>query len=311
MGLSSLTLRKSLSKGLDLLHTGKKMARKSGLGRGLGALIPGIETQTSAGGISYLQVTDIGPNPHQPRSQMSTEELDELASSIREHGIIQPLVVSYSEQTGKYVLIAGERRLLAAQKAGLDTVPAVIREVSEQQRLELALVENLQRTDLSPLDAAEAYRQLDEIFNLSHEEISNRVGKSRTSVTNTLRLLKLPAQIKTALAESRISEGHARALLALPTPEAQIAVLHMIEKQSLNVRQTEELVRKMSGERIPSTLKPPRKPELSALEDGLRRHFGTKVSLRNRQKGGGTITIHYYSDEELNTLIEKILGDRE
>lgn len=285
------------------------MARKSGLGRGLGALIPGIESQTFAGGISYLQVTDIDPNPHQPRSQMSAEELDELASSIREHGIIQPLIVSFSEQTGRHVLIAGERRLLAAQKAGLDTVPAIIRDVNEQQRLELALVENLQRTDLNPLEAAEAYRQLDENFNLSHEQISNRVGKSRTSVTNTMRLLKLPPQVKTALAESRISEGHARALLALPTPEAQIAILHMIEKQSMNVRQTEDLVRKMSGERVPSTPKPSRKPELSALEDRLRHHFGTKVILRDRQKGGGTITIHYYSDEELNTLIENIFGD--
>jgi ParB family chromosome partitioning protein len=242
---------------------------------------------------------------------MTDNELDELASSIREHGIIQPLVVSYSELTGKYILIAGERRLLAAQKAGLDTIPALIREVSEQQRLELALVENLQRTDLSPLEAAEAYRQLDEDFKLSHEEISTRVGKSRVAVTNTMRLLKLPPQIKTALAENRISEGHARSLLTLPTPEAQIAALNTIEKLSLNVRQTEELVRKLCGERAPVAPKPPMKPELSALEDRLRRHFGTKVSLRDHQKGGGTITIHYYSNEELNTLIDNIFGGRE
>jgi len=157
------------------------MAKKSGLGRGLSALIPGSESNLSSGGIDYVHISQIIPNPRQPRSKILPEEIEELTLSIKEHGILQPLVVSYDDALGKYILIAGERRLRAASQAGLDTVPVISREVSDQQRLELALVENLQRTDLSPLEAAEAYRQLSEDFLLSHEEIAARVGKSRVS----------------------------------------------------------------------------------------------------------------------------------
>jgi ParB family chromosome partitioning protein len=285
------------------------MARKSGLGRGLGALIPGGETSSEAGGVTYLHVGAIVPNPRQPRSHFQPEELADLANSIREHGVLQPLVVSYDEDTGKYVLIAGERRLLASRQAGLDTVPAIIREVSEQQRLEIALVENLQRTDLSPLEAAEAYRQLVDDFKLSHEEISQRVGKNRVTITNTLRLLKLPLEIKQALVEGKISEGHARTILSLPTPEAQVAALQSILKHTLNVRQTEELVRKMSGEKPPTQSKPPLPPEMASLEERLRTHLGTRVKLHHRSQGGGTITIHYYSSEELDALIENLPGE--
>lgn len=285
------------------------MTRKSGLGRGLGALIPENETSAGLAGVNYVHVNAIIPNPRQPRSQFHPEEIDELATSIRQHGILQPLIVSYEEENSKYILIAGERRWLAAKQAGLDFVPAIIREVSDQERLELALVENLQRTDLNPLEAAEAYRQLSEDFHCSHEQISMRVGKSRAAITNTIRLLKLPFEIKQALIENKISEGHARSLLSLPTPESQTSALHTILSHNLNVRQTEELIRRLLGETPKRPLKSKVRPELAAFEDRLRSHLGTKVKLYNREKGGGTITIHYYSDEELNALIKTLLGE--
>ena len=285
------------------------MARKTGLGRGLEALIPGSESAPPPGGVNHIPVGKIAPNPRQPRTRFDPEELSELAASIREHGVIQPLIVTQDEQAEQYILIAGERRLVAARQAGLESVPAVVREASDQQRLELALIENLQRTDLGPLEAAEAYRQLAEEFNLSHEEISARVGKSRTAVTNTLRLLRLPARVQQALVDGEITEGHARALLALATPQAQNAALQTILAHSLNVRQTEELVRKLSGQRPPAQPKPTPPPEITALEARLRDSLGTKVSL-NRRRKGGTLVIHFYSDEELDALVDTILGDK-
>jgi ParB family chromosome partitioning protein len=208
---------------------------------------------------------------------------------------------------GRYVLIAGERRLEAARLAGLTSVPVIVRQATDQQRLEMAIIENVQRSDLSALEQAEAYRQLAEDFDLSHEKISIRVGKSRVAVTNTLRLLKLPDMIKNALIEGRISEGHARALLALSTLEAQAAALHTVLKQEFNVRQTEELVRKLSGEKPSRKPKPATVPELAELEERLRSSLGTKVTLRSGRKGG-TVTIHYYSDEELNALMGRLLN---
>jgi ParB family chromosome partitioning protein len=255
-------------------------------------------------------VERIAPNPRQPRTNFDPQELAELAASIREHGVIQPLILTYGEQDDQYVLIAGERRLLAARQVGLEVVPAIVREASEQQRLELALIENVQRTDLGPLEAAEAYRQLAEDFGLSHEQISVQVGKSRAAVTNTLRLLKLPPAVQAALSEGRISEGHARALLALPTPQAQSAALQTVLERELNVRQTEELVHRLSGQKPISQLKPEPPPEMVALEERLRERLGTKVSL-NRRRKGGTLVIHFYSDEELDALVEQILGREE
>ncbi len=208
--------------------------RRSGLGRGLDALIPTSESQATSG-IINIPIDNIIPNPRQPRASVDAEELSELAASIREHGVIQPIIVSYDDAGTGYMLIAGERRWLAAREAGLENIPAIVREVSEQQRIELALIENVQRADLSPLETAEAYRQLSEEFGLSHEQIAEQVGKSRVSVTNTLRLLKLPADVKAALAENKISEGHARALLSLGTPQAQSAVLQSILSKDLSV----------------------------------------------------------------------------
>lgn len=290
------------------------MARKTGLGRGLDALIPsgftGPEEPPAAGNVLMIAAESIMPNPRQPRAHIAGEELAELADSIREYGIIQPLIVTRSEDAeGEegYILVAGERRLLAARLAGLESVPVILREASDQQRLELALVENLQRADLGPLEEAEAYRQLAEDFDLSHEDIAGRVGKKRATVTNTLRLLKLPPAVRQALADGRLSEGHGRALLALATPQAQIAAMHTILAQELNVRQTEALVRRLSGERPALKEKAIPAPEIIALEERLQTSLGTRVSL-NRRRKGGTLTIHFYSDEELDTLVDRILG---
>ena len=289
------------------------MTKKTGLGRGLDALIPSGEfapespTIAPTSGFEILPIANISRNPRQPRSQMNQEELSELAASIRENGILQPLIVTQSDEPEKYILIAGERRLLAASMAGLETVPVIVREASEQQRLELALIENVQRADLTPLEAAEAYRQLADDFNLSHEQIAQQLGKSRVAITNTLRLLKLPDDVRRSLAVGEITEGHARALLSLPTSQAQSAVLHTIIKHELNVRKTEDLIRKYLGERPPSQEKPAPKPDVTFLEERLQERLGTRVNLHPRKKGG-TLVIHYYSDEELDALILRILG---
>ncbi|GIV63780.1 MAG: ParB/RepB/Spo0J family partition protein [Chloroflexota bacterium] len=284
------------------------MTRKSGLGKGLDALIPGNQPSAGEGNIQQIPIEAISANPYQPRHEVENQHLEELAESIRQHGILQPIIVTRDPFSGQYALIAGERRLRAARLAGLERVPAIVRLASEQQRLELALIENLQRTDLGPLETAQAYQRLSDEFGLSHEEIAIRVGKSRAAVTNTLRLLKLPESVQKALANGSISEGHARALLQLPTPQAQIAVLQMIIERGLSVRQTEELTRKYSGERPPRSAPPDPMPEIRSLEEKLRQHLGTRVTLQHGKKGGKLI-IHYYSNEELNTLLDQLLRD--
>ncbi|MES0360217.1 MAG: ParB/RepB/Spo0J family partition protein [Anaerolineales bacterium] len=284
------------------------MSKKSGLGKGLDALIPITDSQIQDGGVTQIPIANIVPNPRQPRARFDPGELEELAISIREHGVIQPLIVTQTESGEQYTLIAGERRLMAAQLVELREVPVIIRGASDQQLVELALVENVQRADLGPLEAAEAYRQLTEDFKLSHEEIAARVGKSRVTITNTLRLLNLPDEVKEALVEGKISEGHARALLALPTGQAQGAALQSILKHDLNVRQTEELVRKLSGEKPAKQHAPTPNPEIKALEESLRQHLGTRVTLNQKRKGG-TLTIHYYSAEELDTILNLIMGE--
>lgn len=291
------------------------MARRPGLGKGLDALIPAGEEKSSKAakskpgqGIIQIPVEKIRPNPQQPRGAMEDGPLQELAASITEHGIIQPLIVSADLDGNGYTIIAGERRWRAAILAGLSTVPVIEKNVSEQGQLEIALIENLQRTDLTPLEMAEAYKQLVETFSLTHEQIAERVGKSRTSVTNTLRLLNLPDQVKKSLAEGFITEGHARALLGLPSGKAQRAALSTILNLGLNVRQTEALIKKMNGERPPAKFQPEPSPEIKALEDRLRDFFGTKVNLNDR-KNGGNLVIYYYSNEELNAILEKILPE--
>ena len=284
------------------------MARKGGLGKGLDALIPTETSKQNDVGSIYLPVGQIVANPRQPRSKIDDESLEELAASIREHGILQPLIVTSDPQGGQYVLVAGERRLKAAQLAGLQQVPVLIRQVTDQERLELALIENVQRADLTPLETAEAFFQLSEEFGLSHEEIALRVGKSRVSVTNTLRLLKLAEPVRIALAEGKISEGHARALLGLVNASAQAAAVEIVIANDLTVRQTEEYVRKLSGLRPPVSTPRSVPPEITALEEQLRTSLGTRVTLRKGKKGG-SLTIHFYSDEEMENLISQILKD--
>ena len=282
--------------------------RKSGLGRGLEALIPAVEDDAAGAvpGVLGVPLTSIIPNPHQPRAPIRDQDLVELAASIEEHGIIQPLVVTRAPDG--YHLIAGERRWRAARLAGLPTVPAVVKEVAPSEMLELALVENLQRADLNPLEEAVAYRQLVEEFGHTQEQVARRVGKSRVAVSNTLRLLKAARPVQEALLEGKISEGHARALLGLEQGEAQQAALKMVLKRGLNVRQTEELVRRLVGLRREEQ-RPRREisPETRALETRFREALGTKVSLTRRGEGG-RVVIHFYSEEELNALYERIVG---
>lgn len=281
------------------------MTRKTGLGKGLDALIPVDEQTPSGDSVLQIPVEQIIPNPRQPRLEMAEEDLQDLAASIREHGILQPLTVTHGDQPDQYILIAGERRLRASKIAGLASVPAIVREVTEIQRLELALIENIQRADLSPLETARAYQQLADEFSLTHEEISLKVGKNRVTVSNTLRLLKLPDKVQDALKSNLISEGHARALLGLSTSQAQLAALPVVISRGLNVRQTEELVQKMTGHKDPAPQKPVYYTQVKEIEDTLQSVLGTKVTLHYSPKGG-SLVIHYYSDEELDSIIHKI-----
>jgi len=284
------------------------MAKRGGLGRGLDALIPGSDELPGEGNITFVEIDKISPNPRQPRRNINPEELSELTASVVEHGVLQPLIISPGKNAGEYILIAGERRLQASRLAGFARVPVVVRETTDIEQLELALIENLQRTDLNSLEEAEAYRQLAEEFNLSHEAIAQKVGKNRVTVSNTLRLLKLPDNVKNALIENRISEGHARSLLALNTPEAQTAVLKTVLLRELSVRQTEELVRKYNGERLTKIPKTRVTPEVADVEERLRASLGTKVALRPTKKGG-SLTIYYYSGEELELLLGRLIDE--
>ncbi|KPL24154.1 MAG: hypothetical protein AMJ93_02990 [Anaerolineae bacterium SM23_84] len=286
-------------------------SRHRGLGRGLGALIPGAETPS---GLTQVRVDDITANPRQPRHEMGTETLRELADSILEHGLIQPLIVTeqaVSEGTGgpRYQLVAGERRWRAAMLAGLDWVPVLIKEATPEETLELALVENIQRADLNPLEEANAYRQLIDEFGLTQDQVAKRVGRSRVTVTNSLRLLRLPDEVQGALLAGRISEGHARALLGLPGQSLQIDVLRAIEKRALSVRQTEEVVRRLTASSAAEQEAPDAAaPETRALEDRFRRALGTKVSLF-RSRRGGRLVIYFFSEEELQALYDQIVGE--
>jgi ParB family chromosome partitioning protein len=282
------------------------MPPRSGLGKGLDALIPGGSqpVSTSASGVTQVAVDLIQRNPRQPREKFDINELENLAASIREHGVIQPLIVAPGKN-GVYILIAGERRLQASRKAGLKTVPVVIRNATDQQLLELAIIENVQRADLNAIEEAEAYQNMAKEFKMSHETIAQRVGKSRVAVTNTMRLLDASAAVKQALVDNRISEGHARAMLALTTAKAQETLLNTVVNLDLSVRQTEALARKYSGQKPVTKKKTASSADVNDIEKKLRSSLGTKVALKYSKKGG-TVTIYYYSDEELDTLLEKL-----
>jgi len=286
------------------------MARKGGLGKGLDALIPGgSNLPERESGVLEAPVAQVIANPRQPRVQLDESELEGLANSIREYGVLQPLIVSYNPASDQYTLIAGERRLRAACLAGLETVPVILRQASEQQRLELALIENIQRSDLTPLETAQAFHFLVDEFGLTHEEIAARVGKSRESVTNTLRLVKLPEAVKQGLARGEISEGHARALLGLEAnPQALEEIYKTVVNNKLSVRQTEELVKKLNSVQPRRAQRKDAPVEVQEMEDQLRRYLGTRIKLRYG-KDGGSLTIYYFSDEELNSMISKIIKE--
>ncbi len=279
------------------------MPQRSGLGKGLDALIPG-GAAASGEGVAQIAIDSIQRNPRQPRQAFQESDLEDLSASIREHGIIQPLIVS-PVADGTYTLIACERRLQAARRAGLRMVPVVVRYASDQQLLELALIENVQRADLNPIEEAQAFHHLVKEFGLSHDSIAARVGKSRVTVTNMLRLLDASSAVKQALVDGKISEGHARALLALHSAKAQEAALHTIVNLDLSVRQAEQLARKLSGHQPVSKKRTNRNPNVGDVEKRLRNTLGTKVALKHGKKGG-TLTIYYYSDEELDSLLKRL-----
>lgn len=277
--------------------------RSGGLGRGLTALIPQREDQP---GTVELPIAAISRNPYQPRQAVESARLEELAASIAEHGVLQPILVTRA--TGGYRLIAGERRLRAAEMAGLERIPALVRPADESAQLAWALIENLQRSDLNALEEGHAFRRLVDDFGLSHDEIGRRVGRSRSTVANTLRLLDLSPAVQSALAAGTISEGHARALGGLAELDEQAEALGHVVARQMSVRQTEELVRRAraDGSRNPRGRSTP-SADVERLEHGLREALATKVTLSSGRKGG-RITIEYYDDEDLARLYERLTG---
>ena len=272
-------------------------ARSFGLGRGLDALIPGNREER---GVLEIALDRIGRNPNQPRTAFGEEQLGELAASIAVHGILQPIVVRPLADGG-YELIAGERRLRAARIAGLETVPAILRDTADAgTSLELALIENIQRENLNPIETAVAYRDLIDRFGLTHEAVARQVGKSRVAVSNALRLLELAPETRQAIVDGRISEGHGRALAAITIPELQRAALDVVLERGLSVRQTEELVRRKRAEQ-PSRERPTLSHDLQDVEAQLRGMLATKVGIQ-RTRRGGRLVIDFDSDEELDRL---------
>jgi ParB family transcriptional regulator, chromosome partitioning protein len=279
------------------------MAQRHGLGKGLGALIPGAELTRPT--VQELPLADLELNPFQPRKHFNQAALEELAATIREHGILTPVVAR--RVADGFQIIAGERRIRAARLAGLTHVPTIVRDASDSQALQMALVENLQREDLNPLEAAEAYQKLVDEFGLTQEELAGRLGRDRSSVANSLRLLRLPKRIREDVAEGTLSEGHARALLGLEKAADQLKARDEVVKRGLTVRATEALVRRLRGTGIKSVREPSQDPNLSALEDQLRTTLGTKVRIVADGKGG-TVHITFFSGDDLTRIADIILG---
>ena len=277
------------------------MTARQALGKGLGALIPekGVPEGEGKRPLQQCGIEEVHPNPFQPRKAFSDEQLQELVDSIREKGILQPLLVR--RRSDGYELIAGERRWRAAQRAGLREIPILVRDVSDSEMLEISLIENIQREDLNPIEEAEAYKRLMEQFHLTQEEISKKVGKDRSTIANTVRLLKLPPEIKLSLAEGKITMGHARAFLSLDGVDKQRLLWKKLLSAGLSVRQTESLVKRLRTRSSP----PPRRshPEWSGLIEEIQRVLGTKIRILGDRRRG-KIEIHFFSPDELDRIIE-------
>jgi len=281
--------------------------KKMGLGKGLGALLPEID-QGEVKTLFSCGIEEIIPNRSQPRKSFDESRLQELAESIKEKGILEPLIVRKVEQG--YELIVGERRWRAAQKAGLTEVPVLVKEIQSREALELSLIENLQREDLNPIEEAEAFKRLTEEFNTSQEELATRIGKDRSTITNALRLLRLPFEVRSQLLQNRITAGHARAILSLETKEKQKELCSLIIKKGLSVREAETIAKRWSEKPKKAVTKDRRKgqleSQLNSLQDSLRKHLGTKVQITAKGKRG-KIEIEYYSYEDLERIVETIL----
>jgi len=276
---------------------------KKALGKGLGALISFSEADDT--GIKEIRINMIEPNLNQPRKNFDDEKIAQLAESIRQHGVVQPIIVKKDGDI--YRIVAGERRWRAARLAGLDTIPAIIKDLSNRQVMEIALIENLQREDLNPIEEAEAYQRLTDEYNMTQEEIANVIGKSRSAIANSLRLLNLDGKVRELIISGDISSGHGRALLALEDGELQLKAAKEIIEKNLNVRDTEKLVKRYLAKK-PVKKKSSFSQELSEIEERFKNIFGTKVVLKDNNKKG-KIIIEYYSYEELERireLIEKI-----
>ena len=279
---------------------------RRGLGRGLGALIPGADVEHLSGLVQDLDIASLSPNPFQPRQGRPGPEFDELVASIRRHGILQPVVARPAN--GAYQIVAGERRFRAAQAAGLTTVPAVVRDISDREALEVALIENIRREDLNPMERARAYRRLGAEFGLTQEEIGEAVGGSRASISNTMRLLDLPEEVQLAIDQGRLTEGHGRALLAVPDRRRLLQIWKHVEKRELSVRETEVMVKaatkNVSRETI--TRRGPKDPLFTDLGARLQDRYATSVTITTKGKKG-TIQINYYSADDLERLIDLLL----
>ncbi|HEY3309198.1 MAG TPA: ParB/RepB/Spo0J family partition protein [Desulfuromonadaceae bacterium] len=281
------------------------MLKKSGLGKGMAALLQVTETAEEGPKNYFLcPIEQIRPNRNQPRKYFAADKLEELAASIREQGIIQPIVVT--KKDGFYEIIAGERRWRASQKAGLHEIPVVIREASEDAVLELALIENIQRQDLNAIEEAQAYRSLVDHFGISQDDVAKRVGKNRTTITNALRLLKLPDEVQKDIVEERLTMGHARALLALDSLDLIEKARHEILQRQLSVRSTEDLVRRLKINPRPAHNKRPQQPDLlmGALEEQLQKRFQSRVAIRMSGSKGGRLEIHFSDSDELTRIID-------
>ena len=276
------------------------MINKRGLGKGLGALIPENEEKIQ-NAIIELKITDVEPNENQPRKAFDDQALTDLSESIKEHGVVQPIIV---RQVGSgYQIIAGERRWRASRLAEKKTIPAIVKDCSNLEVMELALIENLQREDLNSIEEALAYKSLTEEYNMTQDEIAKQIGKSRPAIANSLRLLQLPQNIKSMIAEGKISQGHARALLAIDGEKKQLEMAEKIISQQLNVRQIEKLAQETKHKEKTDTPPDRYQLEINQLEEKLKASLGTKVTIQHK-RNRGRIEIEYYSNEELDRIVD-------